>query len=688
MEKQVEKWLQKEVMVDFREFSNVLRSHVLKISTGEKYLFVVNPDNIWETYLESFPTGTNEVYRERREYDCSCCRHFVKSFGNVVVIKNNKVVSIWDFKVEDPKYQAVLDAMSNFVRSKTIDDVFVSDVRTFGVEKNHERREDGTIHTWYHFYAQVSDSVKVHRKDDIGSIKGKLRDSRNVLQRSFEELTPEAIDTVLDLIAQNSLYKGEEWKGLLEQFKLVYDGYQVLSSNLDKDNYCWTTSLKNGPALSRIRNHSIGTLLVDLSDDMDLNEAVKRYESIVAPTNYKRPKAIFTKRMLEEARKKVVELGFMDSLGRRHASLEDVSINNVLFANRDAAKRMTGDVFTELAETVPGKPQNFDRVEEVNIDTFVKDILPRAEEVEVLLENKHVSNMMSLIAPKVASSPSMFKWNNGFSWAYSGNIADSMKQRVKAAGGKVDGVLRFSIQWNDEGDNLDDLDAHCIEPCGNRIYFSNKRNSLTYGNLDVDIITPRGVAVENITWPVLEKMGLGTYNFRVHCYTGRGARSGFSAEIEFDGRVFSFVYAKPLRQGQYVDVANVAYDKKGFSIEPLLKTEDASGEIWGLTSNRFHSVSACMYSPNYWDEQDGIGHRHYLFFLKGCRNKENPNGFFNEFLREDLMEHKRVFEAMGSKMRVEDSDDQLSGLGFSSTKRASLVCKVKGSFSRVIKLVF
>jgi hypothetical protein len=33
-------------------------------------------------------------------------------------------------------------------------------------------------------------------------------------------------------------------------------------------------------------------------------------------------------------------------------------------------------------------------------------------------------------------------------------------------------------------------------------------------------------------------------------------------------------------------------------------------------------------------------------------------------------------------------DEQLSGLGFSSTQKNTLLCRVKGSFTRTIKIMF
>jgi len=268
-----------------------------------------------------------------------------------------------------------------------------------------------------------------------------------------------------------------------------------------------------------------------------------------------------------------------------------------------------------------------------------------------------------------------------------------MKERVKAAGGKVDGVLRFSIQWNDDGDNDNDFDAHCKEPSGNVISFRNTKNYSTTGELDVDIHCPSAeiqnkVAVENITWSRKDKMGQGTYSFSVNNFNHRGSRKGFSAEIEFEGQIYSFVYDKELRQSEIVQVATVKFDENGFSISEKLTSTSSSKEMWGVKSNVFTPVSVCMYSPNYWDMQDGIGNKHYFFMLNGCINAESPNGFFNEFINEDLMKHKRVFEALGGKMKVEDTDDQLSGVGFSSTQRNSIICKVDGSFSRIIKVVF
>lgn len=345
-----------------------------------------------------------------------------------------------------------------------------------------------------------------------------------------------------------------------------------------------------------------------------------------------------------------------------------------------------------MGSEIPENPKKYTNVEEVGIEKFVKDVLPTAMGIELFLENRHMANMVSLIAPKNADAPTMFKWDNGFSWAYTGNITDShIKENVKSAGGKVDGDLRFSIQWNDGEYNPNDFDAHCIEPYGYEISYGNKQcYSPSSGVLDVDIINPtRDVpAVENITYESRMFMKDGTYKFFVHCYTYRGGRSGFKAEVEFDGQIHLFEYNKPLREGEKVQVAEVTLRNGVFSIKELLPSTVSTKEVWGLKTNQFVPVSVIMFSPNYWNEQEGIGHRHYFFMLKGCVNNEKPNGMFNEFLKNELMEYKRVFEALGSKMHVEDNEDQLSGVGYSATKRNRVLVKVIGASERVIRVMF
>lgn len=681
--------------MEFTGFKKALQEHFAEMTKDATHLFevAVDKDELWNLYLDSFPAGTNEIYRERREYDCSCCRHFIKTIGNAVVIKDNAVHTIWDLDGLGTTFQPVADALSAYIKSHAVTDVYVSQEKKVGTDKNYEEC-NGQINTYEHFYLELPSKFVFDKRRSTGDIKGTFRDTRNVFKRSLDEITQESIETVLELIMQNSLYKGEEWKAVLNEFLQYKKDYKELSTAEEKELFAWEKSLTAGQAIGRIRNHSIGTLLVNISEGMDLDTAVKKYEQIVAPANYKRPKAIYTKKMLEEAKKKIEELGYMPSLERRFATLDDISINNILFSNKDAQRRISGadDVFASMEKDIAVNPKKFSKVEEVSADDFVKNILPTTKEVEVFLENRHAANMVSLIAPKNADAPTMFKWNNGFSWAYAGNITDSdIRENVKSAGGAVDGVLRFSIQWNDDEYNPNDFDAHCVEPNGYEIHFRNKGHlSPSKGMLDVDIINPqRSVpAVENITYISKEYMKRGTYRFFVHCYSNCGGKSGFRAEIEFDGNIYRFDYQKELRQGEKVPVAEVTFDGENFSIKELLPSNMSVREVWGIKTNQFVPVSVVMYSPNYWDEQDGVGHRHYFFMLKDCVNSEMPNGFYNEFLKNELTEHKRVFEALGSKMHVEDVTDQLSGVGFSATKRNDLIVKVKGASERVIKVKF
>ena len=674
---------------DFMEFKTAVQKQFAFMCRKPTDLFTTNvsKDDMWDMYLESFPKGTNPIYRERTEHDCQCCRQFIRNYGNVVALINNEMVSIWDITVGG-EYQVVADALVKEVTSYPIKNVFMSSERDLGTDHNHEMNDKDVVQRWEHFYLDLPEKFDLVSEYDQGSALSKTRTTCEVWERAMKEITMEACDIVLDLIGSKSIYRGEEFKKGIQTLRKHQKKYHAIDGDKHRNNYCWTTSTIIGGAC-RIRNSAIGTLLNDISDGVDLNTAVKKFGNVMNPGNYKHPKTLFTKKMVEKAQARIADMGFEDSLERRLAVMDDITINNVIFANRDTKKALS--VFDELKGDIKVNPKEFDRVEEINIEDFIKDVVPTADKLELLFEGNHIGNMVSLIVPKIKGSKSMFKWGNGASWVYTGGITDSIAQNVKNAGGNIKGVLRYSIQWNDGDNNQNDFDAHCIEPNGNLISFPKKGEvQPSSGMLDVDIVSPGNkVAVENIVWTDKSKMENGKYKFIVHNYCHNGGRTGFTAEIEYEGTSYQFAYDRELRQSEKVLVAELTFSKsKGIKfLKKGLTSAQISKEAWGINTLNFQNVSMLMHSPNHWDDE-GIGNKHYFFMLEGCNNPEASRGFFNEFLTNELMEEKKVFQALGSKMLAQPVEGSLSGLGFSSTKRDSVLCKVHGSFSRTVKIKF
>lgn len=676
--------------MDFTKFKNAVAVQFDKMSKGQLFCTEVAKDDLWGTYLGSFPAGTNPMFRERTEHDCSCCRQFIRAVGNVVSVVDGKVVSIWDGVVGEPAYQAVANAMADMVKAAPIANEFLHTEKTAGTDKNFEQIVD-QVQTWSHFYVPIpTGRGAAHNffctKAEIGPRLSETRALHDVLLRSLTELRPHAVNTVLELIAQGSLYRGEEQKFAVDTFRSLKTAFDRLPA-AERDVFVWS-SIKSAPvSVAKIRNTAIGTLLVDLSADVDIEEAVRKFEAVVAPQNYKRPTALVTKAQIEKAKATILELGLTSALERRYARLADITVNNILFADRAARKALTNDVFDTIQ--TKASVSKMDKVEEVHIDRFVSDIVPHAESIEVMFENRHAGNLVSLVAPFDPAAGELFKWGNKFSWSYNGSVADSIKERVKKAGGNVTGDLCCRLSWS----NHDDLDFHMKEPGAYEISFANKNStSPNGGRLDVDMNAGGGHTrepVENIFYSSRPTMREGVYELIVHNYAKReSANVGFEVEIDWLGHITRFAYEPAVRDQQRIQVAKFSYSKaNGIEMIESLPSTQATKTVWGIASQTFHKVNLLMLSPNFWDGRN-IGNKHHFFMIDGCLNDGQARGFFNEFLKEEMTPHRKVIEIVGSKMKTETSLDQLSGLGFSSTQRSDILVRVKGNFTRTIKVIF
>lgn len=663
----------------FNEIKTKFQTNFKQFIKDQTNLFVTGAekDALWDTYLSSFPES------ERQEFTCNSCRQFIKNYANIVKIVNNKLVSIWSFDAGEPMYQKVFDNLDRLVLSKPITEVFITDTAKLGTDSNVQLLETGETIRWQHFYAEIPRALVTNARLSLDSERAKFRDAKNVFKRSLEELTPAAVDIVLELIDQNSIYRGAEFKSILTLFSTCQKEYGKLNKG-EKDNYCWIQSIVHGPVVSKIRNTAVGTLLIDISEGMELDKAVGRFEKIMAPTNYKRPTPVVSKRMVEEAEKTIKELGLESALSRKLCTPDDIKVNNLLFVDRGL--KVKESIFDTLKnETV--NPKTLSKVEEITLEDFINKVVPKAGRIEVLLENKHIPNLVSLVGPDDKDSPTLFKWPNNFSWSYKNALADSLKDKVKSAGGKVEGLLRISLEWF----NTNDLDLHVIEPDGTHIAFHQKL-SHSGGHLDVDMNahTTTRAPVENVIYPYGCRIQEGKYSVYVHNYRWREAISPEPRiEIECNGETYEFSCAEIAHQKQVV-IANFTYSKKdGIKFTNGPKSSVATQKVWNLDTFKFHKVSMAMFSPNYWDDNK-IGNKHIFFALEGATNEdENIRGFFNEFLKPELEStHKRVFEILASKLKVEKNDNpkQISGVGFSTTTDNSFICKVSGAFDRVLKV--
>ncbi len=647
----------------FNVFSNAVAARYAELSKGE--LYVTEAGDLWEAYLAAYPEGTNPIFRERTEHDCQSCKQFVVRLGHVVGLKDGKVVTVWDNLNQLPyPFKAVADKLSEIVRAAPIKCVFRTKEAGYGCEHNYDKK---TNQKWDHLHGTIAAK---HLCADPDTKRGELDGIFQVAKRGLLETRESDLDAVLDLVDSNALYRGEEHKPAILGFKALLQGFKASGST---DTFVWA-NLDNRNC--RFRATVIGTLMTDLAEGKDIEHAVKSFESKVAPANYKRPTAIITQGMVEKAVETMNNLGLGGAIYRRFAKLSDVSVNDVLFVDNDSRSKMKDGIALLLESSVKKATPDVKNAVTIAADEFVKDILPKAKSLEVLVENRHLGNFVSLTAPKDTETVRLFKWGNNFAWSYDGDVTDSVKQRVKAAGGNIHAKLRVSLSWF----NFDDLDLHANTPLGPEIYYGNKQ-----GILDVDMNAGTGrtrTPVENLAFNQLRD---GVYTIHVRQFTRRETIDfGFSIEVEFAGVVNQYSYAKSVSGDvQCFDLTIKGGELVKIDVKPGLVGGSSSQEKWGVKTETLVPAASVMYSPNHWGDQT-VGAKHLIFALKNCKNPEATRGIYNEFLRGDLDQHRKVFEVLGSKSKCPFAEEQISGVGFTAARGDSVTVVVDGRRSYIL----
>lgn len=709
-----------------KKLTKNIQAHFDKMcETGKLFRVDMSGDKIWELYLASFTPDADPVFRDPASttHNCNLCKNFIRRYGNIVSISEDySITTIFDVEAKD-EFVPVVEKLRAAITKAKITEVFfesfdslnklpyesckkTNSVFQLGIAKNvkqynkEEAEKFGVvkpeeIRTFDHMNLSIPKLFVDISGKSIETIMGEFRDSKNVFQRAMETISLDTLELVKDLIIQGSLLDGTTHLYKIEQIIPLKREYDSLPAKF-RDNWCWTKSYRL--PFAKFKNELIGVLCSELSEGEEINKACQSWNKRVDPVNYMKTTAPITKKQIAEAQEFVESNGYVESFDRRFANMDDIKASEILHVNigKDEIKSVSMFDGVKASSSSRHKRNEFDGVEEVSIDKFMKDILPGCTSIEAFLTNQHEQNMMSLTTANKPDSKPIFKWNNNYSWTFNGNLAgkSQIKETVASKGGKVDGILRFSGVWNDTTPHTDhsDLDLWCQQPDGDRIGFSTgyrkdtgNHFSSCRGQLDID---DRGYAnsihAENIYFDTLSKMKDGKYNFWVHQYSANNSK-GFKAEIEFDGEIYNYEYNQPVSGN--IKVADVTLKNGVFSITHHLPETTSSREIYGLETNQFHKVNLLCLSPNHWDGNN-TGNKHYFFMLDKCKSPVSIRSFHNENLIPELAAHRKVIEVLGSTNMITANGKYLSGLGFNATVKDELLVRLSGTHKRMLKIKF
>jgi len=627
-----------ERMHDGYDFCRDLVSKSLDNYKGNWLIFNVGGHGLFEAYLANMPE------KARQHYTCHACHRFMSVSGGFVAINTvslEKKAVWWDQGDKTPEFfKKSFDAMKNLVLSKPIVKAVRFTDTTLGFP---------ITGAWTHFYGKVpgafvSNSIGERQAQDITV-------GHDLLANAITEFTKEQVTAAVNFLSGN-IYRASE---VLPHAKWLQEVFTFVETHPSKkEEFLWVKAHRNS-GFCHIKSGMLGVVLAGIKEGQSEMVLKASFEEKMRPENYHRSQSAPTVSAIENAEKKVMELGLVDSLRRKYLSVDDVKEHFIWTPRVTSKQEETGGVFDsvkKVAKTV--KPIDPNKAKDkMTWAKFTRDLLPNVTNIRVAVNG---SRKMSLIGPAVPGSRNIIKWENGITWTYNNGVDGTMRDRVLKAGGRFDDVpFRATLSW----DSYTDLDLHCVTPKNEHIYYGAKRGYYTKGFLDVDAnggVATTVTPVENIVFDTIPD---GTWKFFVHNYCDRNRNNNpFRAELFVNGHVWH-IASKLTNTGAKQDLFTIKTE--GGAVTEIIL---GKGETEETLEGTFPNVVGILPSPNTWDG-NGSSQKHIFFILEGATAPDGGRGFYNEFIIPELQDIRKVLEIFAGQSEVENKEESTaSGVGY------------------------
>ncbi|WP_295622168.1 hypothetical protein [Chamaesiphon sp. GL140_3_metabinner_50] len=408
---------------------------------GKVNLFTTATTNLFQIFLEALPADF------RQHHTCNSCRQFVDRFGGIVTIDpDGKTIPVmWNPELVPDVYAPAVTKLSSVVASAAIDNVFLSDLRTWGTP---------VTGNWEHIAIVPSQDLVFESTNfyTIYQIVAQKQQDYQMLLRGLADFPLEVAKQASSLLSNATLYRSSACIGIAKWFLDLHQQRQSARNSRLRENLTWVAVANAPSGFCHIRSGMLGTLLEDIQNGLTFEQIAQKFNAKMNPLQYLRPQAPPKAGNIAQAEKIIEQLQTAGALDRRFAKLEDLQ---ALWVPHSATPKVESKgIFGHLQTATTKAQRQIDMPPIVMTwEKFARTILPNAKSIEYFVPTSK-QPYMALVTAQNPEAPPIIQWDtpeyrNPVTWYFyaNGSSPNAWNLRSNAYCNVTAIVLQPSL-WN------------------------------------------------------------------------------------------------------------------------------------------------------------------------------------------------------------------------------------------------